>query len=279
VPDAFYWTELATVYQADALVVLRELPAASADAVITDPPYSSGGQFRSDRIQGVHTKYVQTGSGSGNRLPAFTGDNRDQHGYGYWCALWLGECRRIVVPGGVIAVFCDWRQLPVTSDMLQAAGIVWRGILPWHKPNGRPVQGRWANQCEYVVWGTNGPRALGMLGSRALAGFLQANPPRVRDHITQKPLQIMRELVKIAPVGGVVLDPFAGAGTTGVAALHEGRRFVGVEQDPRHCATIARNLDAAQLIAGPAADVLPLDWAAAAAGEAEGAGGEEIADA
>lgn len=69
----------------------------------------------------------------------------------------------------------------------------------------------------------------------------------------------MRELVKIAPPHGVVLDPFAGSGTTGVAALNEGRWFVGVEMQAEHCATITRRLDSAQLLADPAADVLPLD--------------------
>lgn len=48
-------------------------------------------------------------------------------------------------------------------------------------------------------------------------------------HITQKPVEVMQELVKICPPGGTVLDPFAGSGTTGVAALREGRQFIGIE--------------------------------------------------
>lgn len=254
----YYHDEQVTLYHGDALAVLAELGDASVDAVITDPPYSSGGQFRGDRMQDVHTKYVQTDSGSGHELAAFSGDTRDQRGYGYWCSLWLGEVRRATVPGGVIAVFTDWRQLPTTTDVLQAAGIVWRGILPWHKPNGRPVQGRWANQCEYVAWGTNGPRPLDVLGAVAFTGFLQANPPRERDHITQKPLEIMRALVRIAPEGGVVLDPFAGAGTTGVGAVIEGRRAVLIEQDLHHCVTIARRLAATHPGDRTQQDALPI---------------------
>lgn len=225
----YYADEQATLYGGDALAVLASLPSGSVDAVITDPPYSSGGMFRGARRQDVHTKYVNTDSISGHTLEAFTGDSRDQRSYGYRVALWLGECLRIVKPGGVAALFTDWRQLPATSDALQAGGFVWRGVVPWHKPSGRPVQGRWANSCEYVVWGTNGPRDLGALDGTALPGFFQANSPRERDHITQKPLSVMRSLVKIAPKGGTVLDPFMGAGTTGVAAVNEGRRFVGAE--------------------------------------------------
>lgn len=251
--------DTATLYRGDALAILPQLEGGSVDAVITDPPYSSGGQFRGDRTQGAHQKYVQTDSRSGHLLPDFSGDTRDQRGYAYWCALWLGECRRVTIPGGVIALFTDWRQLPTTTDMLQAGGIVWRGILPWHKPNGRVVQGRWANQCEYVAWGTNGPRPLDQLGPVAFSGFLQANPPRQRDHITQKPLEVMRELVKIVPPGGTVLDPFAGGGTTGVAAVMEGRRFVGIELDEAHCVTARRRLDGAKVAPQLAQDLLPLE--------------------
>lgn len=57
-------------------------------------------------------------------------------------------------------------------------------------------------------------------------------------HITQKPVEVMQELVKICPPGGTVLDPFTGSGTTGVAALREGRRFIGVELS-EHYADIA----------------------------------------
>jgi site-specific DNA-methyltransferase (adenine-specific) len=190
-----YWSDdRATLYGGDALAAL---PDASVDAVITDPPYSSGG-------------------------------NRDQRAYGYWCALWLGECLRVTRPGGVCAVFTDWRQLPTTTDALQGGGWIWRGIVPWHKPNGRPVAGRFSNSCEYVVWGTAGPRANSGFGW-TLPGFFQATAPTNREHMTQKPLSVVRDLVKIAPEGGAVLDPFMGAGTTGVAAVIEGRNFIGAE--------------------------------------------------
>ena len=227
----------ARLIHGDALAALRDLPDASIDALITDPPYSSGGMMRGDRIQDVHTKYVQTDSEAGHALAAFTGDNRDQRGYGYWCALWLSECLRVVKPGGVALLFTDWRQLPTTTDALQAGGWVWRGIVPWHKPNGRPTQGRFANTCEYAIWGTNGPRPLDALPN-ALRGFYQINTPREREHITQKPLELMRSLVRIAPPGGTILDLFAGSGTTGIAALLEGRSFVGVELN-EHYAQVA----------------------------------------
>lgn len=79
-----------------------------------------------------------------------------------------------------------------------------------------------------------------------LPGFYQANAPREREHQTQKPLDVMRELVKICPEGGTVLDPFMGSGTTGVAAMLEGRRFVGVEMVEHYQQVAERRIREAQ---------------------------------
>ncbi|WP_054812091.1 DNA-methyltransferase [Nocardia arizonensis] len=261
----YYDTERATLYHGDALAVLAGLGTASVDAVITDPPYSSGGAYRTDRMQSVHTKYVQTeqvaaGTGGG-ALSAFDGDNRDQRSYGYWSALWIGEALRVVRPGGVLALFCDWRQLPIVTDAIQAGGFVWRGVVVWHKPNGRNTQGRYANTCEFVVWGTHGPRAFEELDGKPLPGLYVSNTPRHRQHITEKPLDVMRDLVRIVAPGGVLLDPFAGSGTTGVAAILEGRRFVGIEITDDYAAVAERRIRRAQLeaVADDEQPVLDLD--------------------
>ena len=211
----------------DALAILRELPDASVDALVTDPPYSSGGFTRGDRTVQPGTKYLETTSANQN-LTTFAGDNRDQRGYGYWMALWLGECLRVLRQGAVVALFTDWRQLPTTTDQLQAGGMVWRGVVPWVKPSFRPQAGRFGAQCEYVVWGSAGPMAPDY-ELPSLPGWFEANSPRDRIHMTQKPLSVLRGLVQIAPEGGTVLDPFMGSGTTGVAAVIENRSFVGIE--------------------------------------------------
>jgi site-specific DNA-methyltransferase (adenine-specific) len=232
-----------TLHRGDALAVLRDLPSGSVDAVITDPPYSSGGMVRGDRMASTKLKYVQTGSAS-HELDDFTGDNRDQRAYAYWCALWIGEAVRVTRTGGVVALFTDWRQLPATTDALQSGGVVWRGIVPWAKTTYRPQSGRFAAQCEYLVWGSAG--GMGMDYTQpSLPGFYQAASPREREHITQKPLDVMRDLVKIVPEGGTVLDPFMGSGTTGVAAVLEGRKFIGVEMTDHYHDVATRRLSEA----------------------------------
>lgn len=223
----YYEGNAVTLYGGDALAVLASLPSGSVDAVITDPPYSSGGMVRGDRLGSTTTKYVQ--SDSSNRvLDDFTGDNRDQRAYAYWSALWMGEALRVTRAGGLVLAFTDWRQLPATTDAIQSGGWVWRGLVPWVKPSARPQAGRFTSQCEYVVWGSSGGMPIDY-SAPVLPGFYQASSPREREHITQKPLDVMRELVKIVPEGGTILDPFMGSGTTGCAAVMEGRKFIGVE--------------------------------------------------
>lgn len=118
----------------DGLAALRTLPDACVDAVITDPPYSSGGMYRGDRSQDPSAKYVQ------NQVktvrPEFAGDNRDQRAFGYWCSIWLGECQRVAKARAPICLFTDWRQLAVVTDVVQSGGWVLRGIAPRDKTEG-----------------------------------------------------------------------------------------------------------------------------------------------
>ncbi len=154
-------------------------------------------------------------------------------------------------------VFSDWRQEPTTSDALQMAGWTRQGTIPWIKPASRPRKGGFKQSAEFITWGVKG--TLDNNRDIYLPGHFTASQPRKdRVHITQKPLEIMQQLVRICPEDGVVLDPFTGSGSTGVAALLEGRRFVGVELSP-HYADIAEQRLRAELtqddfaLAGPEA--------------------------
>ncbi|MYV97302.1 site-specific DNA-methyltransferase [Streptomyces sp. SID3343] len=216
-----------TLHRGDALRVLADLPDGSVDALVTDPPYNSGGRTSAERTtRTARSKYTQEKAG----LPDFDGDNKDQRSYGRWMFEILQESYRLTREGGTAIVFIDWRQLPTMTDSFQLAGWTWRGIAAWHKPASRPQRGRLKQSCEFLVWGSKGP----IDASRNplyLPGLYIGSQPRgtARKHITQKPLDVMRELVTLCPPKGTVLDPFAGSGTTGVAALMEGRSFVGVE--------------------------------------------------
>jgi len=230
------------LHHGEALSFLRTLPTASVDAIITDPPYSSGGTHMTARTQrSAREKYAVDDARPEHH--GFTGDNRDQRSWVLWCTLWLAECLRIARAGAPVVLFTDGRQLPSTSDYLQAAGATWRSVFPWCKPAGRPNgPGRFRNAAEFAVWGSNGampPREdVGYLPGYHIESIRKAD----KHHLTGKPTALMRQVVQICPPGGVILDPFAGSGTTGVAALQEGRRFVGAELDTANVAIATRRM-------------------------------------
>jgi site-specific DNA-methyltransferase (adenine-specific) len=227
------------VMEGEALSALRNLPSASVGALITDPPYSSGGFTRGDRTNDASAKYSQA---EARPQATFGGDNRDQRGFEYWCTLWLAEAQRCALPGAPVVQFTDWRQLPLTTDSIQAGGWVWRGIFVWSKGVCcRPQMGRFRSACEYGVWGTNGSTE-DRVDVGCLPGVIEVPPPmgENRVHLTQKPVEVMEAVCAIAPPGSVILDPFTGSGSTGIAAIRLGRRFIGIERDA-HYAAIARD--------------------------------------
>lgn len=232
--------------QGECLPALMAMEDGSVDAVITDPPYSSGGFSRDDKGKDPDTKYTQ--SGHQGRFPNFSGDSRDQRSYMTWCSLWIAECVRVLKPGGYFMAFTDWRQLPLMTDAVQVGGVFWRGIVAWDKGRGSraPHKGYFRHQCEYVVWGTKGA-AIQLEHDGPFDGCIQA-VVRQDDkfHLTGKPTALMRELVRPVVPGGLVLDPFAGSGSTGVAALLEGRRFVGIEREAAYAEISRGRLEAAQ---------------------------------
>ena len=222
-----------------ALTAMKE----PVDAVICDPPYSSGGFARDDKNKTPDQKYTQSGSAQGKR-PNFGGDSRDQRSYLLWCSLWIEECIRLLRPGGYFLVFTDWRQLPVMTDAVQVGGVFWRGLVVWDKGAGAraPHKGYFRHQCEYVVWGTKGPATVAEHDG-PFPGCVQATVRQVdKHHLTGKPTALMEELVRCVPPGGLILDPFAGSGTTGVAALKTGRRFIGIEREAAYAAIAEERL-------------------------------------
>lgn len=199
--------------------------------------------MRSDRAVKTSAKYVLTGTAL--KRDEFYGDNRDQRSWGYWSTLWLSECLRVVRPGGALLTFVDWRQLPTLSDAIQAGGWIWRGIIPWNKTAAaRPQKGWFRGQCEYVLTATHGSMAPEQdREGPCLEGFwtgAAGNGEKI--HMTGKPVDLMRFLLSVVPSGGRVVDPFAGGGTTLVAAKQLSLEAVGSELSETLCAKVAERL-------------------------------------
>lgn len=161
----------------------------------------------------------------------------------------FARCRPKLKPGAIAGAFCDWRNLPAMTDAIQMGGLVWRGIAVWNKGATRNQPGRYRADCEYLIWGTNGPRSLAGPGFQAVPGCynIPSVPSPRRLHQTEKPLALMRALMAVLPAGqGVVFDPFMGSGSTGEAAINEGHDFIGCEIVPAIFDTARDRLERAQ---------------------------------
>ena len=188
----FFEDPVLTLYQGDALAVLQSFPPHCVDAVITDPPYSSGGLMLSARQADPAVKYQN--NGTVKTYPPMFGDNRDQRSFIMWATLWLAECWRVARDGAPLLMFSDWR----------------------HR-----------REAEFVIFASKG--RLGYRGPRCLPGlYAHTVDHKKKNHLTSKPVELLRELMEVVPEGGMVLDPFIGGGSTAEAVRDTGQTCIGM---------------------------------------------------
>ncbi len=242
--EPYYDASGVRIYHGNALEVLPEL--AGVDAVITDPPYSSGGAMRSDRMTSTVAKYVSTGTANAVTFRQFEGDNRDQRGYFAWCSLWMSMALQASKRSANFLCFTDWRQLPTTTDGVQSGGWVWRGLGTWHKPGCRMQKGGMSGSAEYVVWSTSGEWNRDI--DHAPQNVFRYPMAKNKMHIAEKPEPVLSWLVPFCPEGGTVLDPFAGSGTTLRVAKDLKRQAIGIEIREDYCEMAAKRMEQGVLI-------------------------------
>jgi site-specific DNA-methyltransferase (adenine-specific) len=176
----------------------------------------------------------------------------------------------VKVSRGWVLLFSLAEGVRAWRDDLQAAGAKYDTCLVWVKPDASPRfngQGA-ARGFESIItaWCGRGYRSWNGGGKRGVYTHNVNPPTRDHRHPTEKPLALMEALVRdFTNPGQVILDPFMGGGSTGVACVKLGRRFVGIEQDPKHfdvaCERITKALSQGDLfVERPAAkqEALPL---------------------
>lgn len=239
--------------QGDCIEQLRRLPEdVRADICLCDPPYSSGGLHAGDRKANTTAKYTDNDFNGAAKLPPFSGDNMDQRSFTEFMRRVCVELRQKTREGGVLALFVDWRNLPAMTDAIQMAGWVWRGVCVWDKGISRNQPGRFRNDCEYIVWASNGDLPIDWekaKGTKALPGVyhIPIVPGKQRKHQTEKPVELIEKLLAIAPADGLVIDCFMGSSTTGVASVNTGRDFIGIELSPEIYRTAQERIEEALL--------------------------------
>ena len=239
-------TDRYTLYCGDCLDVLRDLPAGSVDAVITDPPYCSGGYLEAQKntpAQGLRGSTV-----SSDDFRWFANDNMSTGGLVFLLRSVMVEVRRLLRQNRSALAFTDWRMVQHLAPALESAGLRWRNMIVWDKGNAGLGVG-FKPAYEIILEFSNGSTDYQTNTGQNLVRIPRVHSSQ-KDHGAQKPIELMVQLAEvIAAPRSLVLDPFMGSGTTGVACMQTGRRFIGVEIDPGYFEIAKRRIEdaAAQL--------------------------------
>lgn len=278
------------IYFAENLDVLCALPSASVDLIYIDPPFNTG------KVQ-QRTQLKTVRSASGNRIgfqdrryeSIVVGTKRFSDLFDDYLGFLeprLVEAHRVLAPDGSMYVHVDYREVhycKVLLDSIFGREAFLNEIIWAYDYGGRP-KNRWPPKHDNILLYVKDPSnyvfnvdaieripymAPGLVGpEKAARGKLPTdtwwhtivptNGAEKTGYPTQKPLEILRRIVQASSrPGAIVLDFFAGSGTTGVACLELGRRFILVDNNPEALAVMARRFDGADDIAWVGFDPAP----------------------
>lgn len=232
-----------SVIQADCLELLREMPDACVDVTITDPPYDehTHKNLRNCYTDGAKAKDLREAG------QAYTGTRVKKIDPGFAPLVSYEFAAELVrVTRRWVLCFSALEQL---GDYKQALGKAWIRSGIWRKCQAAPqLSGdRPANSCEGIVIAhREGKKRWNGHGKHA---FWQASRERgERHHPCQKPVDLMSELIGLfSEPGETVFDPYAGSGSTGVAAIKAGRHFLGIEKEATWVETANKRLAEAEV--------------------------------
>lgn len=225
------------VLAGDCLELLQRIPDDSIDLIVTDPPYGLGST----------TTITRHGGKFGSSTDLDTNFHWDQPVEYRWAA----ECLRVLRPAGVFITFYDRERIYEVIQVAKANGGVVRDIGAWHKTNPVPQvrKVKWASALELFAILVKGAGRHTFTWEHGYHHNVIVTPicnGRERTaHPTQKPLAVILPMIRYwSRPGDLVLDPFAGSGTTAVAAKALDRRFIAFERDPAYVAIARQRIDA-----------------------------------
>jgi len=239
--------------QGDSLELLKGVPDRSVDLIFADPPYnlSNGG----------------TTCQNGRRVSVDKGrwdvSNGIEEDHAFHTA-WLREAQRVLKPTGTLWVSGTQHVIFNIGFAMQSLGYHLLNTVTWFKPNAAPNLAcrTLTHSSELIIWAS--PRRLTPMahyfdyasmkeenGGKQMRDLWSFPTPKASEkrhgrHPTQKPLALLERVISAASrPGALVLDPFSGSGTTGVAAVGMERRYLGIERDPEYIALASARLEAA----------------------------------
>jgi site-specific DNA-methyltransferase (adenine-specific)/modification methylase len=220
----------------DSKEYIKTIPSGSVDLILTDPPYNLSG--------------YSTGNMKFDWRKEINNDVANWDKADFRPADWLMEFQRILKPTGNIFAFTSYNLLGKWHEAFDPVFDTFQ-FMVWHKTNPVPKLRRagFLNSCELIVCLWNKGHTWNFSTQKEMHNFMESSicmgRERLKDpsHPTQKPVKILKRIIDLASnAGDVVFDPFMGVGSTGVAALETGRKFIGVEIDKRYFNAAARRL-------------------------------------
>lgn len=212
----------------DSRDVIKRIPNNSIDFILTDPPYNIG----------KHS--------TGNiPLPGRSAMNNDVAPWDrvdFHPEEWVDEFIRILKPTGNLFIFTTYNQIGKWYDCLDHRFDA-SNFMVWHKTNPAPkiFQAGFLNSCEMVFTCWNKKHTWNFISQKEMHNFIESpicmKPERLSDpkHPAQKPVSILKKMIQMASnPNDIIFDPFMGVGSTGVAALEMGRKFIGVELEKNY---------------------------------------------
>ena len=236
------------LYQGDALRVLSQLSENSVDMIFADPPYNlSNGGFS------VHAgRMVSVNKGIWDISKGF----EDDYAFHY---AWLEACKRVLKPGGTLWVSGTYHSIYQCGHAMQALGYHFLNDIAWFKPNASPnLSCRFFTAShETILWARKDKKAKHVFNYKAMRegdwpeDAMKKSGKQMRSvwslttpkkaekkhgkHPTQKPLDLLKRIVLSSTnKGDIVLDPFTGSSTTGIAAIMNGRKFIGIDMEEKY---------------------------------------------
>ena len=241
------------IFQGDCLDILAAIPPETIDLIFADPPY-----FLSNNGITCHAgRMVSVNKGEWDR-------SRGPDANHEFNRAWLAACQRVLKPNGSIWVSGTSHVIHSVGFAMQQLGFKLLNDITWVKPNPPPnLSCRYfTHATETIVWAArstksrhafNYPLMKKLAGGKQMKSVWTIRPPepwekRFGKHPTQKPVALLeRILLAASNEGDLVLDPFAGSGTTLVTAIRLRRLTIGVEQSIE-CADLAQRRVLAQLV-------------------------------
>jgi site-specific DNA-methyltransferase (adenine-specific)/modification methylase len=224
------------LYLGDSYELISEIPTASIDLILTDPPYNLS-RYSTGNIRLSWRKDINNDVADWDKVEFRPSD-------------WVSEFKRILKPTGNIFAFCSYNLIGKWHEAFDPEFDTFQFFV-WHKTNPVPkvLRAGFLNSCELIACMWNKGHTWNFSTQREMHNFIEApicmGSERVRNpfHPTQKPVRVLEHIIKIASKeGDVVFDPFMGVGSTGVAALNLGRKFIGIEIDENYFRAAERRI-------------------------------------